>query len=212
MRVALFGASGATGLLLTQRCLAAGHQVSALLRTPATFPYRERIRVVEGSVFDAKAIRSTLEDADAVLSTLGARSLKQEGVVERAVPLILAGMRETGSRRIICLGGASGVPQSLDRQPAPLAWFLRKVLYEGVLKWPSAAQRAQLAALSGSGMDWTLLMPPILTNGQARGSWRVDGDALPARGMRIARGDDADFIAQQISSRDWIGKLVYIAW
>ncbi len=38
MKIALFGASGGTGTLLTNRCLAAGHQVTALLRSPDIFP------------------------------------------------------------------------------------------------------------------------------------------------------------------------------
>ena len=45
MKVAIFGASGATGLLLTQRCLDAGYAVTALLRSPDRFPLRERVRV-----------------------------------------------------------------------------------------------------------------------------------------------------------------------
>jgi putative NADH-flavin reductase len=212
MKVSIFGASGATGLLLTERCLAAGYDVTALLRTPATFPLRDRVRVVEGSVFEAAVVQRSVEGADAVLSTLGARSLKKEDVVERAVPLIVAAMQQTGVRRIIALGGASGVPESLNRQPALIAWFLRKTLYDGILKWPSASQRAQLAALSASGLDWTLVMPPMLTNGPARGSCRVDGEALPRMGIRIARADVADFMLRQIANPQWVGKLVYITW
>jgi nucleoside-diphosphate-sugar epimerase len=41
MNIALFGASGATGKLLTERCLAAGHTVSALVRTPDKFTFKD---------------------------------------------------------------------------------------------------------------------------------------------------------------------------
>jgi uncharacterized protein YbjT (DUF2867 family) len=121
-------------------------------------------------------------------------------------------MRQTGVSRIIVLGGASARAESLDRQPAPVRWLLRRVLYEGLLKWPSSAQRAQWLALSASGLDWTMVMPPMLTNGPARHRVRVDGEALPRRGMRIARADVADFMMQQIGSDRWAGKGVYIAW
>ena len=90
MKIAIFGASGATGRLLTERCLAAGYEVAALLRRPATFALREQVRVVEGSAFNAEAVRRTVERADVVLSALGARSLRREEVLERAVPLIVA--------------------------------------------------------------------------------------------------------------------------
>jgi putative NADH-flavin reductase len=170
------------------------------------------VRVVEGSVFDQAAVRRTVASAEAVLSALGARSLKKEDVLERGVPLIVEAMRAAGVRRIVALGGASAITGSLDRQPALVRWLLRRVLYEGLLKWPSSAQRAQWLTLSASGLDWTMVMPPMLTNGPARHRVRVDGEALPRRGMRISRADVADFMMQQIGSDRWVGKGVYIAW
>ena len=87
MNIALFGASGGTGKLLTERCLAAGHTVSALVRTPEKFPYSARVRVIKGSAFDTSAVAETLLGADAVLSALGAKSpFKKEDVLQRAIP------------------------------------------------------------------------------------------------------------------------------
>jgi putative NADH-flavin reductase len=216
MRVAVFGASGRTGGLLVERCLAVGYEVTALVRTPAKFAWRDRVRTVEGSVFDAEAVRRTISEpgsgAEVVLSALGARSLKKEDVLERGVPLIVEAMRAAGVRRIVALGGASAITGSLDRQPAPVRWLLRRVLYEELLKWPSSAQRAQWMTLSASGLDWTMVMPPMLTNGPARHRVRVDGEALPRRGMRISRADVADFMMQQIGSDLWVGTGVYIAY
>lgn len=212
MRVAVFGASGRTGGLLVERCLAAGYEVTALVRTPATFAWRDRVRVMEGSVFDAEAVRRTIAGAEVVLSALGARSLKKEDVLERAVPLIVEAMRAEGVRRIVVLGGSSAIAGSLDKQPAMVRWFLRRVLYKGVLKWPSASQRAQWETLKGSGLDWTMVLPPMLTEGKGRGKFRVDGEALPPRGSRIARADVADFMVAQIGSGEWVGEGVYVAW
>jgi putative NADH-flavin reductase len=212
MKIALFGASGATGLLLTERCLAAGYEVAALLRTPQKFPYRDRVRVVEGNAFDAVAIRQTVEGADVVLSALGARSLRKEDVLERAVPLIVAAMQQTGVRRIIALGSAGAEDSSLDKQPAWRRWIVQNIVYNTFLKWPVASQRAQWAVLSGSGLDWTMVMPPMLENSAARGTYRIDGEALPRNGSRISRGDVADFMMQQIDNPQWIAKGVYITW
>jgi putative NADH-flavin reductase len=212
MKVSIFGASGATGLLLTERCLAAGYEVTALLRTPDSFPFRERVRGLPGSVFDAEAVGRSVEGADVVLSALGARSLKKEQVLERAVPVIVAAMQQTGVRRIIALGGASALDESMKRQPAPARWFVLNFVYKGMLKWPSLDQRAQLASLSASGLDWTMVMPPLLKNSPGRGEWRVDGEALPPRGTSISRADVADFMMQQIGNPQWAGKGVYIAW
>jgi putative NADH-flavin reductase len=212
MKIAIFGASGATGTLLTERSLAAGYEVAALLRKPAEFVYAERVRVVEGNAFDAEAVRRTVEGADVVLSALGARSLRKEDVLERAVPLIVDAMRKAGVRRIIALGSAGALSDSMKKQPVWRRWFVQKMVYNTFLKWPVASQVAQWKTLSGSGLDWTMVMPPMLLNKPGRGTYRVDGEALPRNGARISREDVADFMMAQIGSVEWVGKGVYIAW
>ena len=212
MKIAIFGASGATGKLLTNRCLAAGHQVTALLRTPEKFPQRDRVHVIQGSAFDPTAVRQTIEGADVVLSALGARSLKKEDVLERAVPQIIAAMQQAGVRRIIVLGSSGALPTALDKQPAYRRWIVEHLVYKTLLKWPVASQRAQYADLSASNLDWTMVMPSMLTNTTGRGTYRIDGDALPRNGSRISREDVADFMMRQIDNPQWIRKGVYITW
>jgi putative NADH-flavin reductase len=212
MNVSIFGATGATGLLLAQRCLTAGHAVTALARSPQNFPFREQVRLIEGNAFDPNAVRQTIEGADVVLSALGARSLRKEDVLERAVPLIVAAMQQAGVRRIIALGSAGALDDSLSKQPGWRRWFVQKIVYNTFLKWPVASQVSQWQTLSASGLDWTMVMPPMLLNSPRRSVYRVDGDALPRHGMHISRGDVADFMMQQIGNPQWVGKGVYIAW
>lgn len=212
MKLALFGASGATGRLLTERALAAGHTISALVRNPSTFPFSDRVRVVQGDVFSPEAIAETLGGADAVLSALGARSLKQEDVLERAVPLIVGAMVAAGISRIIVLGSCGVLENALDQQPLWRRWLLENILYKTLLKWPIASQRSQYSTLARSPLDWTMAMPPALTNTPARGKFRVDGNALPHNGSRISRADVADFMLQQLSTNEWSRMGVYLTW
>jgi putative NADH-flavin reductase len=212
MKVSIFGASGATGVLLTQRCLAAGYEVTALLRTPEKFPLRDRVRVVQGDAFDPAAVAKAVEAADVVLSALGARSWKKEDVLERAVPLIVEAMRQAGVRRIIALGSAGATEDSLRKQPFYARWVAGNLIYKTFLKWPVESQRAQWKILSASGLDWTMVMPPMLVNGKPRGKLKVDGEALPRNALLISRTDVADFMMQQIANPQWVGKGVYIAW
>lgn len=212
MKIAIFGATGATGLLLTERCLAAGHTVKALTRNPATYPFADRTEVIQGDSKDPEAVRKTIAGVDLVLSALGARSLKKEDILEDSLPLIVAAMQQAGVRRIITLGSAGALPTSLDKQPAYRRWIVQNIVYNTVLKWPVASQIAQYAILSASDLDWTMVMPPMLTNGKARGKLRIDGEALPRNGSRIARADVADFMMQQIDNPQWVRKGVYISW
>lgn len=214
MNIAIFGASGSTGKLLVSRCLAAGYNVTALVRTPASFPIADpnHLRVVEGNAFDPSAVRQAIEGADVVLSALGARSLKREDVLERAIPIIVSAMQQTGVRRIIALGSAGALPTSLDKQPAWRRWIVQNIMYNTLLKWPVASQISQWNSLSHSNLDWTMVMPPMLTNSPAHGIYRIDSDALPPNGSRISRADVADFMMQQIDNSQWIKRGVYISW
>jgi putative NADH-flavin reductase len=212
MNISIFGASGATGRLLTERCLAAGYEVAALVRRPAEFPLAGRVRIVEGTAFDADAVRRTVAGANVVMSALGARSLKKEDVLERVVPLIVEAMKAAGVRRIVALGSAGALSDSLKKQPVWRRWFMQKMVYNTLLKWPVASQVAQWKTLAASGLDWTMVMPPMLTNNTGRGRFRVDGEALPRNGARISREDVADFMMRQIGNAEWVGKGVYIAW
>jgi putative NADH-flavin reductase len=214
MNIAIFGATGATGKLLTHRCLAMDHKVTALVRTPSSFSIADsdRLRVIEGNAFDPAAVRQTVKGADVVLSALGARSLKKEDVLERAVPLIVSAMQQTGVRRIIALGSAGALPDSLDKQPVWRRWVVQNIVYSTFLKWPVASQISQWNDLSHSDLDWTMVMPPMLTNTPARGHYRIDGEALPRNGGRVSREDVADFMMQQIDNPQWIKRGVYISW
>jgi putative NADH-flavin reductase len=229
MNIALFGATGATGRLLTGRCLSAGYTVTALIRKPDSYnlpaaqsgPSTEllpKVNIIRGDAFDASAVRRTIEDADVVLSTLGARSpLRNENVLPRAIPLIVEAMRQTASqpkpvRRIIVLGSAGALPDSLSKQPAWRRWIVQKIVYNTFLKWPVSEQIAQYKILFASNLDWTMVMPPMLTNSGGHGSYRIDAAALPRNGSKISREDVADFMMQQINNPQWIRKGVYISW
>jgi putative NADH-flavin reductase len=212
MDIAIFGANGATGRLLTSVALKSGHSVTALVRKPQSFPYLKSVHVIEGSAFDPVAVAATVADADVVFTALGAKSpFRNENVLPRAVPLIVAAMKQSGVRRIIALGSAGARPDALTKQPAWRRWIVQTVIYNTVLKWPVREQIAQHEILSASGLDWTMVLPPVLTNARARGTWRVDGDALPRHANSISRKDVADFMFRQIDSSEWLRKSVYIS-
>jgi putative NADH-flavin reductase len=210
MHLALFGASGRTGQLLTERALAEGHTISALVRNPASYPLAAKVKVIAGNPFSPADIARTLDGADAVLSALGARSWKREDVIERALPLIIAGMGTAGVSRIVVLGSAGAVDSAMAKQPAWRRWLVENIVYKTALKWPVESQRAQYALLAASPLDWTMVMPPMLTNGAAQGNLRVDGEALPRNASNISRADVADFMVKQLFLKTWSRKGVYI--
>lgn len=211
MNIAIFGATGATGRILMASCLSAGYSVTALARTPEKLPHSDKVTAIQGNAFDLSAVRKTVEGADVVLSSLGAHSpIGNENVLRRAVPLIVEAMEQAGVRRIIVLGSAGALGDSLKFQPAWRRWIAQKIVYRFLLKWPVVEQMSQYVTLAASNLDWTMVMPPKLTNGPARGVYRVDGEALPRNGSYISRADVAAFMMQQIGNPQWVRRGVYI--
>ena len=63
---------------------------------------------------------------------------------ERAVPQIIAAMQQTAVqpkpvKRLIVLGSAGALPNSLDKQPAWRRWIVQNIVYKIFLKWPVAS-------------------------------------------------------------------------
>jgi putative NADH-flavin reductase len=121
-------------------------------------------------------------------------------------------MEAANIRRIVVLGSAGALDSALDKQAAWRRWLVENVVYRTMLKWPVASQRAQVAALEASRLDWTMVMPPMLVNWGARSTYRVDGDALPRGAAMIARADVADFMMLQLKTQEWVRKGVYVSW
>ncbi len=75
------------------------------------------------------------------------------------------------SAGLTALGSAGLCLSSLDRQPALLRCFVQKIVYTSVMKWPVCKQIVQYDVLSRSGLEWTMVLPPMLTNSRAKGAY-----------------------------------------
>ena len=76
MKIALFGATGKTGLQLIEQALKRGHSVKALVRNvdklASLNKKEERLEVLKANVFSAEDLAKHLgDDVDVVVSTLG---------------------------------------------------------------------------------------------------------------------------------------------
>src|SRR2546428_13218147 len=72
MNLVVLGATGRTGQLVVEQALAAGHTVTALVRSLEKLTIRNSsLRVVAGSATDAADVARALAGADAVGSTPG---------------------------------------------------------------------------------------------------------------------------------------------
>ena len=101
MKIAVFGATGATGQQAVQQALEQGHTVTALARIPERLAiHHSSLKIIRGNVLDPAAVEQTVSGADAVLSCLGRRPFRDKDGVEGTHNIIEA-MKKLGVRRLI---------------------------------------------------------------------------------------------------------------
>ena len=209
MKISVFGGTGRTGRHLVEGALEDGHEVTVLVRDPARLAVsHERLRVVEGDVLIPSRVEETVAGADAVLSALGHTKTSRKDVQARGTAHIVAAMKGHGVRRILSLTGA-GVrdaqdePKVVDRV---FSGFL-KLLQRDVLK--DAERHAEI--IKESGLDWTIVRAPRLTDGPATGEYRV-GAVGRNSGTKISRADVAGFMLRALADGSYVGEAPMVSY
>ncbi len=176
MKIALIGASGFVGSAVLTELLARGHQVTALARTPAKLPAQPGLTVVVADALDAAQVARAVVGHDAVVSAYnpGWSEPRIYEVFLQATQAIFSGVRQSGVKRFLMVGGAGSLyvapgVQLVDTPPFPAEYK------QGAL----AAREALRLIQAQIQLDWTFLSPPIaLAPGVRTGQYRVGGDDL----------------------------------
>ena len=200
MNLLVLGATGGTGRLVVEQALAAGHTVTALVRSPEKLATSQpNLRVVTGSATDPQSVAGALEGADAVISTLGGGG----SVIADSTTAIVAAARQTGVRRVVVL--SSWLVQR-DRM-SPVLRLATGIAMKGLIKDKSAGEQL----LRQSDLDWTIVYASTLGDGPATGSTVLPESAGWSLSQRISRADVAACLIQAATSRQPSGRSVRIA-
>jgi uncharacterized protein YbjT (DUF2867 family) len=205
----VFGATGGTGAALVAQALAAGHRVTAFVRDPAKLPERPGLAAVQGDVADPAVIdRAFAAPADAVLCALG-MYLKEPGTpLTEATRHILAAMKRHGvGRLVVCSSMGAGETRGIG----PI-WV--RAVQSFILKHTLADKTGQEEAIRASGLAWTIVRPPRLTDGPAVGGYLRWEGMKPRAGKplwQIARADVAAEMLRALDDPGTIGRAYQIS-
>lgn len=209
MRMVVFGAAGKTGRLVVGRALAAGHEVRAFVRDASKLGGEgERLEVMLGDVMDAGRVDEAVADADAVVSALGHTKTSAKDVQTVGTRNIVGAMGRHGVRRLVSLTGA-GVrdpkdePGLFDRAIVTLLGLVQRDVLEDA--------RGHAEVIASSGLEWTVVRAPMLTDGKETGSYNT-GYVGRESGTKISRADVADFMVRQITDETYLGKSPMVSY
>lgn len=223
MRLTIFAATGGIGGQLLNQALAAGHQVTAVVRDPEKLPeVPGGVRVVTADLAapDSTALASAVDGADAVLSGLGPRSLADAGITSTGTRAIVGAMNAMQVRRVVVVSAAPistmpspGRPNPPKRDPGE--GFLQRNVLTPLVKvvfqksYPDLALMEDI--LRDSGLDWTVVRPPRLTNKPLTGVYRTAYGQNLRRGLAASRANVAHYMLRAIEEPGAIKQAVGIA-
>jgi putative NADH-flavin reductase len=224
MKLTIFAATGGIGRHLLEQAVAAGHDVTAVVRNPQSLiGWEGRASVVTADLAapDADVLASAVVGRDAVLSGLGPRKPRsQAGVTSRGTKAIVAAMQATGVKRLVVVSAAPiGTVPSPDRPNPPKhdagdGFFMRH-LGSRFARAMFSAHYADLALmediLRGSDLGWTISRPPQLTDKPLTGVYRTAYGQNVRGGSKVSRADVAHHMLRVLDQPETIKQTIGIA-
>jgi putative NADH-flavin reductase len=222
MKLTIFAATGGIGRLLLAQAVAAGNQVTAVVRNPEKLSGATPANVVVADLAtpDRTVLEAAVSGADAVLSGLGPRSLADAGVATQGTRAIVRAMQTTGVRRLVVVSAAPVGTVASPGRPTPPRHdpgdgFVMRHLLTPVTKAILRRHYADLAtmedAVRDSGLDWTIVRPPRLTDKPLTGRYRTAYGENLRRGLTVSRADVAQLMLRVLDQPAAVKQTIGIA-
>ncbi len=205
--IALLGASGGTGLAVLEAAAAEGVPVRALCRPTAAVPARPGVEILRGKLTDAPALDALLGDVRVVVSVLGPRPPCRDVFCAEATRAVLAAMGRARVRRLVCQTGAM---VGATRQHASLAMRILASSFRRRRPEVARDREEQERLVRTSGLDWTIVKPPRLTDGSGSGHVVARADLRVGLLSRVSRVGLARFLVAEALAPRHVGEAVYV--
>jgi putative NADH-flavin reductase len=209
MRITIFGATGATGRMLTQQALTKGYEVVAYARNPTKLDIEdEKLKIVRGELSNQSAIEESIKGSDAVISILGPTGSSKGLPISKGMQNILQAIQKCNLKRII----ATATPSAVDPYDTFDLKFKLAVLMVKLFI-PSAYQDIvkTAEAIWATDLDWTIVRLPLLNSKPKQGQLNAGYIGQGKVNLHLSRGDLVDFLLSQIEDDTYIQKAPAIS-
>jgi putative NADH-flavin reductase len=203
MKIAVFGASGKTGILIVYQALNQGHIVTAFARqaTKVTIEHKN-LRVVEGDVSESGRVLQAVEGQDAVLCALGNDRNRPNTVLSDGTRNILAAMEKAGVKRFICMSSAGILGNDGG------FWF-GKIIMPLFLNHVFEDKKRQVKVIRESSAEWVIIRPVGLTDSPKTNTYKINAGIPTSKS--VPRADVADFMLKLITNQQYDGTMPAIS-
>jgi putative NADH-flavin reductase len=199
MKIAVFGASGKTGILIVYQALNQGHLVTAFARQPTRVTIQHKnLRVIGGDILEVDKVKMAVEGQDAVLCAIGMDKNKPNTQLSDGTKNMLIAMESSGVKRFICMSSAGILGNDGG------FWF-GKVIMPLFLAHVFADKRRQARIIQESSADWVIVRPTRLTDAPKTNTYKVNLENPTSKS--IPRADVADFMLKLVNDKRYDGKM-----
>ncbi|MCA5006128.1 NAD(P)-dependent oxidoreductase [Sphingobacterium bovistauri] len=210
MNVTIFGGTGTTGLLVIQKALSAGHSVTAYARTLSKISIQHNnLTVIEGELTDIEKIKSSVKNADAVISVLGPTGKSKGLVISKGIKNIISAMQMHGVKRLI----ATATPSyKVSKDKFQFGFTLGVFMVKSFINDTYQDIVATGEEIAKSPLDWTIVRLPMLSNNPSKGKLNIGytGDGQ-VNLFSLSRTDLADFLIQQLADKTYLRQAPVIS-
>lgn len=221
MKLTIVAATGGIGRHVLDQALAAGHDVTAVVRNPASLPAGVRAVVADLSTARPADLEPAVAGADAVLSGLGPRGPRSpQAITSRGTRAVVEAMTAAGTRRLVVVSAAPIGPIPSPHRPHPPKHdpgdgFLMRHLLSRFAVAMFREHYEDLALTEDivreSGLDWTIVRPPRLTDKPTTGRYRTAYGRNIRGGLTVPRGDVAHHMLDLLDRPESIHQTTGIA-
>jgi putative NADH-flavin reductase len=220
MKLVVFGASGRIGTELVRQGVAAGHEVTAVVREGSSLQVelpelqpaparagaaRGRVEVVTADVMDPRSIAPVIAGHDVVLSALGPRPKGPSNVLTSSARSILQALGDVRRYLVVSVAGIHGGNDD------PFTQYVVKPILQRLLREGFADARQMEELIGASAVDWTICCPPRLSDKPAKGTFRSNTEGSIRGGFTMTRADVATYMLNAIDNPALTRKTVVIS-
>lgn len=206
MNILILGATGRVGHEILNHAINDDHHINVLVRNKEKLKTKyNQLNIIEGNVLNKDDIAHAIKGVDVVFSALGTDGTT---TLTEAMPLIIEAMEQEGVKRIITIGTAGILQSRTDID------LFRYESNESKRKTTRAAKehRKVYELLDQSSLEWTIVCPTYLPDGERTGEYRTEKNYLPEDSVKISVPDTAEFAYQQLNNDEYVKSRVGIAY
>ena len=208
MNISIIGASAGLGLETVKRALQRNHEVTTLSRSAIQIQEKHSFRSVIGNTTNKSDLLKAIQDAEAVIVTLGTgKNMKATSLFSDFAKLLVEVQKENKIDVPFIFVTGFGAGESKNY----VSWFV-KMFLNYFLKDVYADKTKLENIISGSQMKWIIVRPGRLLDEPLTEKYRVETKLF--KGINIGginRADLADFLIKQAEKPTELKKYIAIA-